>query len=96
MMKFDLDLKEPIGARATEALKRFGEALGRCRRTLVLNPGEMLIVDNRRAVHGREPFTASYDGTDRWLVRILVLPDITAVEERKQRQKHMLTTRFRL
>ncbi|PXX68612.1 TfdA family taurine catabolism dioxygenase TauD [Nocardia tenerifensis] len=44
--------------------------------TAALTPGELLLVDNDVAVHGRVPFTARYDGTDRWLKRVNVrLPD---------------------
>lgn len=42
----------------------------------VLEPGELLLVDNDVAVHGRVPFTARYDGTDRWLKRVNIrLPE---------------------
>lgn len=34
-----------------------------------LKPGEIIIIDNRRAVHGRSPFFPKYDGKDRFLVR---------------------------
>lgn len=41
-----------------------------------LGPGELLLVDNDVAVHGRVPFTARYDGTDRWLKRVNIrLPE---------------------
>ncbi|MFQ6392237.1 TauD/TfdA family dioxygenase [Nocardia sp. KC 131] len=44
--------------------------------TAALTPGQMLLVDNDVAVHGRVPFTARYDGTDRWLKRVNVrLPE---------------------
>ncbi|WP_378733985.1 TauD/TfdA family dioxygenase [Nocardia brasiliensis] len=44
--------------------------------TAALAPGEVLLVDNDVAVHGRVPFTARYDGTDRWLKRVNVrLPE---------------------
>jgi Fe(II)/alpha-ketoglutarate-dependent arginine beta-hydroxylase len=43
---------------------------------IVLEPGECLILDNFRAVHGRVPFTARYDGKDRWLKRINVTRDL--------------------
>ncbi|MFI9401336.1 TauD/TfdA family dioxygenase [Nocardia sp. NPDC052316] len=44
--------------------------------TAALTPGEILLVDNDVAVHGRVPFTARYDGTDRWLKRVNIrLPD---------------------
>lgn len=37
---------------------------------LVLSPGELCFIDNFKAVHGRRPFKARFDGTDRWLKRI--------------------------
>jgi hypothetical protein len=41
-----------------------------------LAAGEVLVIDNDIAVHGRQPFQARYDGTDRWLKRVSVrLPD---------------------
>jgi len=43
---------------------------------VVLQPGDILFVDNYRAVHGRKSFEARYDGTDRWLKRINVTRDL--------------------
>jgi len=39
---------------------------------VVLRPGDLLILDNRRAVHGRRPFKPTYSGRDRWLKRVNV------------------------
>jgi Fe(II)/alpha-ketoglutarate-dependent arginine beta-hydroxylase len=44
--------------------------------SVVLGPGEILFVDNYRAVHGRRPFRARYDGTDRWLKRVSITRDL--------------------
>ncbi|GAA5043157.1 TauD/TfdA family dioxygenase [Nocardia callitridis] len=44
--------------------------LARVRMSASLAPGEILLVDNDVVVHGRVPFTARYDGTDRWLKRV--------------------------
>jgi Fe(II)/alpha-ketoglutarate-dependent arginine beta-hydroxylase len=46
-----------------------------------LNQGEILIVDNYEVVHGRRPFKARYDGTDRWYKRINVIRDIRRCQE---------------
>ncbi|MFC6083636.1 arginine beta-hydroxylase, Fe(II)/alpha-ketoglutarate-dependent [Sphaerisporangium aureirubrum] len=35
-----------------------------------LRPGDIVFIDNFRAVHGRKSFQARYDGTDRWLKRL--------------------------
>lgn len=42
----------------------------------VLDAGEFIFIDNFRAVHGRKPFKARYDGNDRWLKRINVTRDL--------------------
>jgi len=34
-----------------------------------LQPGQILFIDNRRAVHGRSPFFPKYNGKDRFLIR---------------------------
>ncbi|SFR02257.1 arginine beta-hydroxylase, Fe(II)/alpha-ketoglutarate-dependent [Lentzea waywayandensis] len=41
-----------------------------------LKPGEVLFLDNYRGTHGREPFTARFDGTDRWLTRLNIARDL--------------------
>jgi L-asparagine oxygenase len=38
--------------------------------------GGCVILDNLRTVHGRKPFTARFEGTDRWLKRATVIRDI--------------------
>jgi len=34
-----------------------------------LQPGDIMLVDNNRAIHGRSPFFPKYDGNDRFIVR---------------------------
>ncbi|HYU32542.1 MAG TPA: hypothetical protein VEW48_10300 [Thermoanaerobaculia bacterium] len=43
---------------------------------LMLDVGEICFIDNFKAVHGRRPFKARYDGTDRWLKRINITRDL--------------------
>ncbi|WP_040792178.1 TauD/TfdA family dioxygenase [Nocardia paucivorans] len=58
------------------AYRHLEEELERVCILAVLEPGELLLVDNDVAVHGRVPFTARYDGTDRWLKRVNIrLPE---------------------
>ena len=39
-------------------------------RPLPLRPGNLVFIDNFRAVHGRQSFRPRYDGSDRWLKRL--------------------------
>jgi len=43
---------------------------------LVLEAGQVIFIDNFKAVHGRRPFKARHDGTDRWLKRVNVTRDL--------------------
>ncbi|MEV0375219.1 TauD/TfdA family dioxygenase [Streptomyces sp. NPDC050636] len=54
------------------AYGRLEAELARVSVAVSLRPGEVLVVDNDLVVHGRVPFRARYDGTDRWLKRASV------------------------
>jgi L-asparagine oxygenase len=58
------------GSAYRAAYARLGAELERVSTTVALDPGEFLVLDNDAIVHGRVPFTARYDGTDRWLKRV--------------------------
>jgi L-asparagine oxygenase len=55
-----------------QAYARLTAELARKHHRVVAKPGDVLVIDNDIVVHGRDPFTARYDGTDRWLKRINV------------------------
>lgn len=55
--------------RYQKAYQRFTDELERVTDQVVLEPGDVLVLDNDAVVHGRAPFQARYDGTDRWLKR---------------------------
>ena len=48
---------------------------------LVIQPGEICFVDNRKAVHGRRAFKARYDGRDRWFKRMSITRDLRKSRE---------------
>ncbi|MGW3692076.1 TauD/TfdA family dioxygenase [Streptomyces sp. NPDC005125] len=57
---------------AAEALERLKAALTAGAVGHRLEPGDLLVVDNRRVVHARTSFSARFDGADRWLKRVMV------------------------
>ncbi|MET8022190.1 guanitoxin biosynthesis L-enduracididine beta-hydroxylase GntD [Streptomyces decoyicus] len=64
-----------------EAQRALDVLAGQIDRTITgyaLRPGEALFLDNYTAVHGRKPFSARFDGTDRWLKRLCVARDLRA------------------
>lgn len=68
-MVIDPVYMEPMGRTAQGAFRRATQALDAALRRVPILPGAILIVDNHRAVHGRESFPARFDGTDRWLLK---------------------------
>lgn len=91
-MVFDEDLMVGIDEEAERALHLLGEALTQHHDGVVLEAGDLVIIDNDMVVHGRSPFTPRFDGTDRWLQRAFVGTDLAASEG--ERTGRMITTVF--
>lgn len=76
-MRLDPFFMEPADdPEAQAALDALIKAIGDNLQELVLQPGDICLLDNFRVVHGRKPFRARYDGRDRWLKRINVTRDL--------------------
>ena len=58
--------------RLRAAYDSLAAGLERASTAVDLTPGDVLLIDNDLAVHGRDAFKPRYDGTDRWLKRTLV------------------------
>jgi Fe(II)/alpha-ketoglutarate-dependent arginine beta-hydroxylase len=69
-------MKPPPTAAATRALGSLVAGIDSAMAGVALAPGEILFVDNFRAVHGRVAFEPRYDGTDRWLKRLNLVRDL--------------------
>jgi hypothetical protein len=76
MITYDLDLMVGISREAREALDVLKNVLLSVREGILLEPGDLLIFDNRRVVHGRAAYDAFFDGQDRWLQRSYISRDV--------------------
>lgn len=56
-----------------EAFEKLQRALHAVTYTVPIKPGQMVIINNDKCAHGRVPFLANYDGTDRWMLRINIM-----------------------
>ncbi len=74
----DFDLMVGLTPLAQEAFDYLREHSLKVSHTINLSAGDLLIIDNNRAMHGRTPFSARYDGYDRWLQRTLVSRDLSS------------------
>jgi L-asparagine oxygenase len=81
-----------IDAAADQALGELHDAVQACHTGVVLALGDVLVVDNFVAVHGRTSYRPRYDGTDRWLQRTFVVSDLA--ELGADRDGRIVTSRF--
>jgi L-asparagine oxygenase len=88
----DADLMRGTDDEAQAALERLSALAAEQATGVVLEAGDLLVVDNDVAVHGRSPFTPRFDGGDRWLQRTFVIADHTAADG--ERTGRIIGTRF--
>lgn len=82
-IRIDPYFMDPVtdNPRAQKAFEALVQALDARLADLVLQPGEICFVDNRKAVHGRRAFKARYDGHDRWFKRMSITRDLRKSRE---------------
>jgi len=93
-MRYDHDLmigQTPAACRALEAVR---ELINEVKQDVVIEPGSLLVIDNRRCVHARSIFRAAFDGRDRWLQRAAVVRDLDASVEDRLRGTRVIATDF--
>lgn len=67
---------DPSDHEAADALAQLVKQMDENMFDMSLESGEFCFTDNYRVVHGRKPFRARHDGTDRWLKRINITRDL--------------------
>jgi L-asparagine oxygenase len=89
---FDADLMIGTDTEAEAVLQRLVSLVARHATGVVLEAGDVLVIDNTAAVHGRSPFAARFDGTDRWLQRAFVVNDLAP--SARERTGRIITKRW--
>ncbi|MBI4936211.1 MAG: TauD/TfdA family dioxygenase [Actinobacteria bacterium] len=75
-MVFDAELMVGTDTEADDALRALSEVVEAHHTGLALQAGDLLVVDNNVAVHGRSSYEPRWDGHDRWLQRAMVVADL--------------------
>jgi len=91
---FDQDLMYGIIEEAENLKKEIIEIYRRKKSEIVLEEGDIVILDNRCVVHGRSPFTPKYDGSDRFIVRSFIMKDYGKSEYARQNSLRMIEARY--
>lgn len=79
-MTYDHHLMRGLTPGAERALQVLEEAISESIEEYALDAGQLLIINNNTVIHGRKPFQARYDGTDRWLLRAMTRRILPAKE----------------
>jgi L-asparagine oxygenase len=66
---FDQDLMKGISKESNDIIEKVINIYYKNRIEYNLKAGEIILIDNRRAIHGRSSFFPKYDGYDRFLTR---------------------------
>jgi hypothetical protein len=69
---FDQDLMTGINEQANVLLTKIVDIYYATKLKHNLKPGEIIFIDNHRAVHGRSSFSPKYNGRDRFLIRCFI------------------------
>ncbi|MDO8364809.1 MAG: TauD/TfdA family dioxygenase [Actinomycetota bacterium] len=91
-MVFDADLMVGMDEEADDALRALGAAVAGCHTGLSLQAGDLLVVDNSVAIHGRSPYQPRFDGFDRWIQRSMAVTDLAA--SAGERNGRVIVTHF--
>ena len=83
---YDRALMVGTTTEAEKALSILSEAIDAVTKKYYLRSGDLMIIDNKKTVHGRTPFEARYDGTDRWLKRVMVTTESIPNSDLEYRQ----------
>ena len=77
--RFDKEYTNPLTDEAKSAFTKFEETLygNGLVHNIFLQGGDFLIFKNQRVTHSREAFQARFDGTDRWLMRLFGVNDLS-------------------
>lgn len=76
---YDRSVMRGVNPAAQDALNLLSEVIDEHAQAVHLDAGDLLILNNSKVVHGRTPFQARYDGTDRWLLRMLIRKDVSDI-----------------
>lgn len=84
-VRIDMDCAAAVEGddEAARALQNFHDAADKAGMYVNLEAGDILLFDNRRVMHARTSFEPRYDGTDRWLQRVIITNDVDRSADRR-------------
>ncbi len=93
-MLVDQDLMRGTTPQAQALLEKVVAIYETSRSSHTLEPGDVLFLDNNRAMHGRSSFDPRFDGTDRFIVRGFVVTDLQRSAHARVGRAHQIGARY--
>lgn len=93
---FDPDMMEGITEKAQEAIESLSILFQQKKEGILLEPGDLLVLDNYRVVHGRTSFKPRHDGLDRWLQRLFTSRNLQQAQVLFGKKERIITYLFPL
>ena len=94
ILVFDQDLMFGITEESQSLIGKIVNLYYAYRNSYNLIPGDIMFIDNNRAVHGRSSFSPKFDGFDRFLIRSFLVFDYERVKHACIKKKNMISTIF--
>lgn len=91
---FDQDLMIGVNDRSKTIIDKIIDIYYKFRKFHVLIPGDCLIINNKRLVHGRSSFKPKFDGTDRFVIRSFILNNIEKVKNKTNFHNRMIGVEY--
>ncbi len=91
---FDPDLMACLESAGIQVIQKLNNLAHKVSTFVKLVPGDLFIIDNKHAVHGRSEFAARFDGQDRWLQRVFVRRDIAIASKDRVGTGRIIRTIF--
>ena len=88
-LNFDQDLMIGLNEEAKLLTEKIIQIYYERRKHIVLKPGNLLIINNHKAVHGRSSFTPYFDRNDRFIIRSFIMKNLD-----KTMGKHIVLKEF--
>lgn len=91
-LRYEPELMAPQTKKAEQALRVVHKLVNETSRGIKIEPGCLLVLDNRRSAHARSTFKAYHDGRDRWLRRMMVVRSLKATGDDRVPGSRIIST----
>lgn len=91
---FDQDLIIGLTDEANKLTQKIIDIYYEDREHVILQSGDILIINNHRSVHGRSSFTPNYDGYDRFIIRSFIMSNKNKIKDKTGKNERMVLKQF--